>query len=115
MLTFTFISLCRSLPRAQTLFHKPFLPSLCRQEKAVRIVAVGVGEYQDFEGQLEEIGGENVYNVNNFDELPDLFEDILKETCSKYKGCSVQGVLVPWKRNSVHTEQFKNDKYIYAR
>lgn len=52
------------------------------QEKAVRIVAVGVGEYQDFEGQLEEIGGENVYNVNNFDELPDLFEDILKETCS---------------------------------
>ena len=55
----------------------------------VRIVAVGVGEYQDFEGQLEEIEGENVYIVNNFDELPDLFEDILKETCSKYKGCSV--------------------------
>jgi len=37
-----------------------------------------VGEYQDFEGQLEEIRGENFYSVNNFDELPDLFEDILK-------------------------------------
>lgn len=51
--------------------------------KDVRIVAVGIGQYEDFQGQLEEIAGENVHNASNFDKLSDLFSDILAETCSK--------------------------------
>ena len=53
------------------------------QAKGVRIVAIGVGNYRSFEGQLEEIAGEKVYNATNFDQLSDLFSEILKETCSK--------------------------------
>ena len=61
------------------IFSRPF-PS---QEKKVHIAAVGIGAYEDFEGQLEEIAGKNVYNASNFDNLSDLFENILAETCSK--------------------------------
>ena len=57
-----------------------FFPS---KAKDVRIVAVGIGQYEDFQGQLEEIAGENVHNASNFDKLSDLFSDILAETCSK--------------------------------
>ncbi|KAL9968596.1 hypothetical protein ACROYT_G020705 [Oculina patagonica] len=64
------------------------IPSL--EAKDVRISAIGVGNYEDFEGQLEEIAGENVYNATNFDELSDLFEEILAETCS------VDGGFSPW-------------------
>ena len=53
------------------------------QDKGVKIIAIGVGNYEDFEGQLEEIAGDNVYNANNFNELSDLFDQILEETCSK--------------------------------
>jgi len=56
--------------------------------KGVRIVAIGVGNYQSFEGQLEEIAGEKVYNATNFDQLSDLFSEILKETCSVDGGFS---------------------------
>ncbi|PFX33735.1 Collagen alpha-6(VI) chain [Stylophora pistillata] len=62
---------------------KPFssiVPLL--QEKNVHIAAIGIGEYEDFEGQLEEIAGKNVYNASNFDKLSDLFEDILAEICT---------------------------------
>ena len=51
--------------------------------KQVHLVAVGIGEYEKFQGQLEEIAGKNVYNASNFDELSDLVDDILAETCSK--------------------------------
>lgn len=53
------------------------------QDKGVRVVAIGVGKYKDFQGQLKEIAGENIYNATNFNELSDLFEQILAETCSK--------------------------------
>ena len=53
------------------------------QAKNVHMVAVGVGQYVDFQGQLEEIAGKNVYNADNFDELSNLFSDVLKEACSK--------------------------------
>lgn len=53
------------------------------KEKNVRIIAVGIGQYEDFQGQLEEIAGSNVHNASNFDELSNLFNDILAETCSK--------------------------------
>ena len=53
------------------------------QAKGVRIVAIGIGEYEKFEGQLEEIAGENVYSATNFNQLSDMFAEILKETCSK--------------------------------
>jgi len=55
----------------------------CPQAKNVHIVAVGIGQYEDFQGQLEEIGGKNVHNASNFDELSDLFDEILAETCSE--------------------------------
>lgn len=58
--------------------------SFLSKAKDVRIVAVGVGQYEDFQGQLEEIAGENVHNASNFDQLSNLFSDILAETCSKY-------------------------------
>ncbi|KAL9968587.1 hypothetical protein ACROYT_G020696 [Oculina patagonica] len=56
--------------------------------KNVRIIAVGIGQYEDFQGQLEEIAGKNVHNASNFDELSDLFDDILAETCSVDGGFS---------------------------
>ena len=54
------------------------------QAKNVHIVAVGIGQYEDFQGQLEEIGGNNIHNASNFDELSNLFDEILAETCSEY-------------------------------
>ena len=53
------------------------------KRKNVRIIAVGIGKYKKFQGQLEEIAGRNVYNADNFDELSNLINDILVETCSK--------------------------------
>jgi len=50
--------------------------------KKVRIIAIGVGDYENFQGQLEEIAGKNVYNTSNFEDLSNLFLDILTETCS---------------------------------
>ncbi|XP_020620995.1 cartilage matrix protein-like [Orbicella faveolata] len=58
------------------------------KEKNVRIIAVGIGQYEDFQGQLEEIAGNNVHNASNFDELSNLFNDILAETCSVDGGFS---------------------------
>lgn len=53
--------------------------------KQVHIVAVGIGrQYKKFQEQLKEIAGKNVYSANNFDELSDLFDKILAETCSKW-------------------------------
>ena len=51
--------------------------------KDVSIVAIGIGDYVNFQGQLEEIAGKNVYNTSNFEELSNLFLDILTETCSE--------------------------------
>lgn len=61
------------------------------KEKNVRIIAVGIGQYEDFEGQLEEIAGKNVHNASNFDELSNLFSEILAETCSVDGGFSRWG------------------------
>ena len=47
------------------------------------MVVIGVGQYEDFEGQLEEIAGNNVHSVENFDQLSNLFRTILAESCSK--------------------------------
>ena len=59
-----------------------FFPSKAKQ---VHIVAVGIGrQYKKFQEQLKEIAGKNVYSANNFDELSDLFNEILAETCSKW-------------------------------
>ncbi len=63
------------MPNLSYFFHQ--------KAKAVRIIVVGIGQYEDFQGQLEEIAGKNVHNPSNFDELSDLFDDILAETCSK--------------------------------
>lgn len=46
-------------------------------------VAIGVGYYEKFEDQLVEIARDHVYNLDDFDDLSDIFTDILKETCSK--------------------------------
>ncbi|KAJ7394275.1 hypothetical protein OS493_000077 [Desmophyllum pertusum] len=59
-----------------------------KRKKNVHIVAVGIGAYEDFEGELEEIAGQNVHNASNFDELSDLFDEILAETCSVDGGLS---------------------------
>lgn len=48
------------------------------------MVALGVGKYMEFMDQLREIAGDNVYTADNFDEMADLFDEILLETCSKY-------------------------------
>ena len=48
------------------------------------MVAVGIGKYKDFLDQLREIAGDNVYTADNFDDLSDLFDEILVQTCSKY-------------------------------
>ena len=47
------------------------------------MVAIGVGQYEDFEGQLEEIAGNNVHSVESFDQLSNLFQTIIAESCSK--------------------------------
>ena len=60
-----------------------YLPLFHPKEKNVRIIAIGIGQYEDFQGELEEIAGENVHNASNFDELSNLFSEILAETCSK--------------------------------
>ena len=46
-------------------------------------VAIGVGDYKKFEDQLVAIAGDHVYTLDDFDDLSDVFTDILKETCSK--------------------------------
>ena len=48
------------------------------------MIALGVGRYMEFMDQLHAIAGDNVYTADNFDELSDLFDEILVETCSKY-------------------------------
>ena len=69
-----------------------FILSLLRPKaKSVRIVAIGIGDYVNFQGQLEEIAGKNVYNTSNFEELSNLFLDILTETCSELTYCFVLG------------------------
>lgn len=45
---------------------------------------MGIGKYEDFLDELEEIAGDNVYTVHNFNDLSDLFDEIVVETCSKY-------------------------------
>ena len=56
--------------------------SFC-QAKNVMTVAIGVGDYKKFEDQLVAIAGDHVYTLDDFDDLSDVFTDILKETCSK--------------------------------
>ena len=48
------------------------------------MIAVGVGRYMEFLDELREIAGDNVYTADNFDELSNLFNEILVECCSKY-------------------------------
>ena len=48
------------------------------------MIALGVGNYMEFMDELREIAGDNVYTADNFDELSDLFDEIMVETCSKY-------------------------------
>ena len=50
------------------------------QNKNVMTVAIGVGYYEKFEDQLVEIARDHVYNLDDFDDLSDIFTDILKET-----------------------------------
>lgn len=57
------------------------VPSL-RDDKQVRMIALGVGNYRSFMSELREIAGDNVYTAANFDELSDLFNEILVESCS---------------------------------
>lgn len=45
---------------------------------------MGIGKFEDFLDQLEEIAGDNVYTAHNFNELSDLFDEMVVETCSKY-------------------------------
>ena len=61
-----------------------YLLFVFQDDKHVRMVALGIGNYQEFEDQLLEIAGDNVYTADNVDELSDLFDEILLETCSKY-------------------------------
>ena len=58
------------------------------QAKHVHMVAVGVGRHEDFTRQLEEIAGNNVHTVDNFDQLSDLFTTIIEEFCSKCRTLS---------------------------
>ena len=53
------------------------------QAKNVHLVAVGVGDYENYEEHLAQIAGSNVHTVDNFDHLSDLFKTIIAETCSK--------------------------------
>ena len=55
------------------------------QARNVSIVVIGVGRFENFREQLEEIASEedSIYNILEFDDLSDLFIDILEETCSK--------------------------------
>ena len=54
------------------------------QAKKVHIVVIGVGGHDRFQGQLEEIADPgNVHTVDNMDELTDIFDRILDESCSK--------------------------------
>jgi len=62
------------------------IPSL--KAKHVRLVALGIGDYMKFMDQLREIAGDNIYTADNFDELSDLFNEILVETCSADGGFS---------------------------
>ncbi|XP_078345496.1 matrilin-1-like [Oculina patagonica] len=75
------------------------IPSL--EGKGVKRVAVGIGKYKNFAGQLQEIAGDNVYNASSFEELSDLFTDIMAEVCnvdggfsrwSDWSYCNDQGV-----------------------
>ena len=61
-----------------------YLLFVFQDDKHVRMIALGVGNYMEFKDQLQEIAGKNVYTADNFDELSDLFDEILVETCSKY-------------------------------
>lgn len=81
---FLFISQC--LLCHQRYITKLFYSQFTFQKKGVKIIAIGVGNYDEFEGQLEEIAGEDVYTVNSFKQLSDLFAGILEATCSKLYG-----------------------------
>ena len=81
---FLFISQC--LLCHQRYITKLFCSQFSFQKKGVKIIAIGVGNYEEFEGQLEEIAGEDVYTVNSFKQLSDLFAGILEATCSKLCG-----------------------------
>lgn len=81
---FLFISQC--LLCHQRYITKLFCSQFSFQKKGVKIIAIGVGNYEEFEGQLEEIAGEDVYTVNSFKQLSDLFAGILEATCSKLRG-----------------------------
>lgn len=59
---FLFISQC--LLCHQRYITKLFCSQFTFQKKGVKIIAIGVGNYEEFEGQLEEIAGEDVYTVN---------------------------------------------------
>ena len=76
-------SMC-SLYNKNPLYH-PLLNRLFAavQAKQVRMVAIGVGQHEDFAGELEEIAGDNVHTVESFDQLSDLFKTIIEESCSK--------------------------------
>ena len=41
-------------------------------------VAIGVREYLKFEDQLVEIARDHVYNLHDFDDLSDIFTEILE-------------------------------------
>jgi len=47
------------------------------------LIAIGVGDHENFADELEEIAGNHTYTAENFDVLSDLFQTILDETCSK--------------------------------
>lgn len=55
------------------------IPSL--KAKNVKIIAVGIGKYKNFQGQLEEIAGDLVFNVQDFSKISTLFNGIMSEIC----------------------------------
>lgn len=57
---------------------------ICLQKKKVHVAAVGVGQYEDFQGELEQNAGpDHVHTADNYDKLSNLFSEILEESCSK--------------------------------
>ncbi|PFX22694.1 collagen alpha-3(VI) chain-like [Stylophora pistillata] len=49
--------------------------------KNVKIIVVGIGDYQKFQGQLEEIAGDLVFNVQGFSKISTLLNSIMSEKC----------------------------------
>lgn len=77
-----------------------------QDDKHVRMIALGIGNYRQFMDQLREIAGDNVYTADNFDELSDLFNEILVESCSKYSLSEIARVIhfITTRKSEIRTD-----------